>query len=76
VLGVAEKVAYHGPLDNVNGNPYLNPAAFKDPALTPINGFAESYGTLSPYLPNVRGPAWYTESASLFKKFYLNERCT
>jgi hypothetical protein len=74
VLGVAEKVAYHGPLDNVNGNPYLNPAAFKDPPLTPINGFAESFGTLSPYLPNVRGPAWYTESASLFKKFYLDER--
>ena len=74
VLGVAEKVPYHGPLDNVNGNAYLNPAAFQDPPLTPINSFAESFGTLSPYLPNVRGPAWYTESATLFKKFYLNER--
>ncbi|MGH9328354.1 MAG: hypothetical protein ACRD2B_16925, partial [Terriglobia bacterium] len=74
VLGVKETVPYRGPLDSVNGNPYLNPAAFKDPPLTPINGFAENYGTLSPYLPNIRGDAHFTESASLFKRFYIDER--
>jgi hypothetical protein len=52
----------------------LNPAAFKDPPVTAINGFAEAFGTLSPYLPNIRGDAHYGESASLFKRFYLDER--
>ena len=74
VLGVPETVPYKGPLNNVTGNQYLNPAAFKDPPVTPINGFAEAFGTLSPYLPNIRGDAHYGESASLFKKFYLDER--
>jgi hypothetical protein len=73
-LGVPETVPYKGPLNNVVGNQYLNPAAFKDPPVTPINGFAEAFGTVSPYLPNIRGDAHYGESASLFKKFYLDER--
>jgi hypothetical protein len=73
-LGVPETVAWKGPLNNVVGNQYLNPAAFRDPPVTPINGFALAFGTVSPYLPNIRGDAHYGESASLFKKFYFNER--
>jgi hypothetical protein len=76
VLGVPEKVPFHGPLNSVNGTQYLNPAAFRDPPTTPINGFAERYGTVAPVLPNIRGPASmsFSENISLKKSFKVTER--
>jgi hypothetical protein len=76
VLGVPEKVPFHGPLNNVTGTQYLNPAAFQNPPVTPINGFAERYGTVAPVLPNIRGPAStsFSENISLRKSFKVTER--
>ncbi len=74
VLGVAETVPFQGPLDITNGTPYLNPAAFTRVPVSPINQFALRWGNLAPVLPNVRGPAQTTESASLMKVIPLRER--
>jgi hypothetical protein len=76
VLGVPEKVPFQGPLNNVTGTQYLNPAAFRDVPVTPINGYAERYGTVAPVLPNIRGPASmsFGENISLKKAFKITER--
>jgi hypothetical protein len=57
---------------NGTGAQYLNPAAF---ALVPRTGnnVPLRLGTAPPRLPNVRGPAVYSEDFGLEKKFAINE---
>jgi hypothetical protein len=57
---------------NGTGALYLNPAAF---ALVPRTGnnVPLRLGTAPPRLPNVRGPAVYSEDFGLEKKFAINE---
>ena len=55
-------------VDLVRGTPYLNPAAF---ALQPLSaqGLPSRPGTAPPVLPDVRGPAFYSEDLGLMKRF-------
>ena len=75
VPGVSPKVP-SGPLDPINGTPYLNPAAFVDPPASPVNGFALRYGNSPPFLTNVRGPVQMGggESFGIVKNTRLSER--
>src|SRR5581483_8751848 len=68
------QVVYNGEgLDYANGTPYLNPAAFQV-LPTSAAGVPLQLGTVSRYLPNVRGPAQYTENLSLSKRFPFGEQ--
>jgi hypothetical protein len=73
VPGVPIKAQRPG-IDSVNGTQYLNPNAFVDPPLTPINGFPLHFGTAPRFLPNIRGPAHAGESFSILKDTHFNER--
>jgi hypothetical protein len=75
ISGVPQTVPVTG-LDAVNGTQYLNPAAFKDPPLSPVNSFALRFGNSSRYLPHLRTPGFAGEDASIFKDTRLNERFT
>jgi len=59
-----------GTLDFFNGTPYLNPAAFAHSPVTG-NGTPLAVGTAPRFLPNVRGPAQYSETVRMSKKFPL-----
>jgi hypothetical protein len=72
LTGVPSTVAHTG-LDVVNGTPYLNPAAFPDPPVTP-NGIAARYGSAPRFLPNVRGPSFSGEDFAILKDTMINER--
>lgn len=73
VKGVPLTVPLKG-LDVVNGTPMLNPAAFAEPPLSPVNGFALRVGTAPRFLPNVRGPAHEFEDVGFIKNTRLTER--
>lgn len=55
------------------GSPYLNPAAFSPPPLTP-NGVPLRVGTAPRFLPQVRGPHQMRETFRMSKRFYLREK--
>jgi hypothetical protein len=55
------------------GTPYLNPAAFAPPPLTP-NGVPLRPGTAPRYLPTVRGPNQMRETFRMSKRFYVREK--
>jgi len=57
-------------VDVVNGTPYLNPAAFTPPPVTP-NGVPLRVGTAPRVLPNIRGPHHMDETFRMSKKFPL-----
>ncbi len=61
-------------LDNLNGTPYLNPAAFADPPLSPNNSFPLRFGSAPRFLPNIRGPAQQSEDFGIIKKTKILER--
>jgi hypothetical protein len=74
VPGVPQRV-HSGPLDIVNGTPYLNPAAFADPPATASgSGFALRYGNSPDFLPTTRGPAHLSEDFGIVKNTRLTER--
>ena len=75
VPGVKQTVPLKG-LDAINGTPFLNPAAFRDPPSSPNNSWALRPGTAPRYLPNVRGPGHEEEDFGLIKDTHLNERVT
>lgn len=52
---------------------YLNPAAFTAVPLTP-NGVPTRLGTAPRYLPNVRGPHFFSEDFGIEKKFPFGEK--
>jgi hypothetical protein len=54
------------------GTRYLNPAAFQQTPMTP-NNIPLRLGTAPRRLPNVRGPARYTEDFGLVKQFVFTE---
>jgi hypothetical protein len=61
-------VIYNGGRPNaLAGTPYLNPAAFGIPPLTSA-GVITRFGNAPRYLPNVRGPASFSEDLSLMKQ--------
>jgi len=57
---------------NSTGALYLNPAAFARVPRTG-NNIPLRLGTAPVILPNVRGPAWFSEDFGLQKKFAINE---
>ncbi|HZT39899.1 MAG TPA: carboxypeptidase regulatory-like domain-containing protein [Bryobacteraceae bacterium] len=57
------------------GAVYLNPAAFRPVPTTPQN-IALRLGTAPRYLPNVRGPAFFSEDFGLEKRFVVREKVT
>ena len=63
----------HSGLDAQNGTSYLNPAAFADPAVSPDNGYALSFGTAPRLLPSIRGPAHASEDFGILKKTNITE---
>ncbi|MGH9432568.1 MAG: TonB-dependent receptor domain-containing protein, partial [Terriglobia bacterium] len=71
--GVPETVPLKG-LDVINGTPYLNPAAFPEPPLSPINSFALRVGTAPRFLPNIRGPGHESEDMGIIKNTAISER--
>lgn len=71
--GVPETVPLKG-LDVVNGTPYLNPAAFPEPPLSPINSFALRVGTAPRFLPNIRGPGHESENMGIIKTTAISEQ--
>lgn len=71
--GVPETVPLKG-LDVVNGTPYLNPTAFPEPPLSPINSFALRVGTAPRFLPNIRGPGHESENMGIIKTTAISER--
>jgi hypothetical protein len=73
VPGVSQTVPHHG-LDLENGTPYLNPAAFTDPPLSPINSFALRPGNSPGFLPYTRGPLHYNEDFGIIKNTHITER--
>ena len=73
VSGVPQTVPLRG-LDAQNGTPYLNPAAFVDPPLSPNNGFAMQFGSAPRFLPNIRGPGFQSEDFGILKNTSLSER--
>jgi hypothetical protein len=74
VSGISQRVSFSGSVDTENGTPYLNPAAFADVPASPDNGFALRYGNAPRFLPNVRGPAQYSEDFGVMKETQLSER--
>ncbi|MGH9398601.1 MAG: TonB-dependent receptor domain-containing protein [Terriglobia bacterium] len=71
--GVPETFPLKG-LDVVNGTPYLNPAAFPEPPLSPINSFALRVGTAPRFLPNIRGPGHESENIGITKNTLITEQ--
>jgi hypothetical protein len=59
--------------DFTNGTPYLNPAAFSPPPITP-NGVPLRPGSAPRFLPNVRGPHQMRETFRMSKRFYIREK--
>jgi carboxypeptidase family protein len=59
-----------GKVDFFNGTPYLNPAAFVSSPITP-NGTPLRVGSAPRFLPNVRGPAYLSETFRMSKRFPL-----
>jgi hypothetical protein len=57
-------------VDVLYGTPYLNPATFSPPPVTP-NGVPLRVGTAPRVLPNVRGPHHMDETFRMSKKFPL-----
>jgi len=55
-------------LDFFNGTSYLNPGAFAESPITG-NGTPLRVGTAPRFLPNVRGPARFTENVRISKRF-------
>jgi len=67
MLEGSDPVIYDGAaVDLVRGTPYLNPAAFATPPLSP-QGIPSRIGTSPPVL-SVRGPAAYSEDIGLLKR--------
>jgi hypothetical protein len=73
VAGVPQTVPSHG-LDVTNGTPYLNPLAFADPPLSPINSFTLRIGNSPGFLPHTRGPGHSIEDFGIVKNTRLTER--
>ena len=73
VPGAAQKLSSSG-LDVANGTPYLNPAAFSDPPLSPANAFALRPGNSPGFLPHTRGPGHSSENFGIIKNTRLTER--
>jgi len=73
VPGVPQTMPLKG-LDAVNGTPYLNPAAFVDPPLSPNNGYAMEFGSAPRFLPNIRGPGFQGEDFGVLKDTRFGER--
>ncbi len=73
IPGVPQKLSSSG-LDVVNGTPYLNPAAFSDPPLSPGNSFALRPGNSPGFLPHTRGPGHSSEDFGIIKNTRLTER--
>ena len=68
-----QKASWRGSVDSVDGAPYLNPEAFAQPPGTE-NGVGLRLGNAPRLLPNVRGPAWYSEDLSVIKRVPLKFR--
>ena len=68
-----QKVAWNGGVDSADGTRYLNRDAFAQPPGTP-NGVALQLGNAPRFLPNVRGPALYSEDFSIIKRTPLKFR--
>lgn len=73
VPGVPLTVPSSG-LDIANGTPYLNPAAFVDPPLSPNNSFALRIGNSPGFLPRTRGPGHSSEDFGIVKNTHITER--
>ena len=73
VPGVPQTVPTHG-LDLANGTQYLNPLAFTDPPLSPVNAFALRPGNSPGFLPHTRGPRHSNEDFGIIKNTHLTER--
>jgi hypothetical protein len=73
VSGVPQTVPTHG-LDLANGTQYLNPAAFTDPPLSPINAFPLRPGNSPGFLPHTRGPRHSNEDFGIIKNTRITER--
>lgn len=65
--GENQKVPEMGPIDSVNGTPYLNPDAFGEPPSSPW-GVGLQLGTAPRHLPDVRGPALHSENLAIIKQ--------
>jgi hypothetical protein len=61
-------------LDVQNGTPYLNPDAFVDPPLSPINAFPLRPGNSPGFLPHTRGPGHSSEDFGIIKNTHITER--
>ena len=76
VPGVPQTVSSHG-LDVINGTPYLNPAAFADPPVSPLspeNSFISRFGNSPGFLPHTRGPGHSSEDFGIVKNTHITER--
>jgi hypothetical protein len=73
VPGVPQTVPSSG-LDVTNGTSYLNPAAFTDPPLSPVNSFVLRPGNSPGFLPRTRGPGHSSEDFGIVKNTRLTER--
>ena len=73
VPGVPQTITSRG-LDVTNGTPYLNPLAFTDPPLSPINSFTLRPGNSPGFLPRTRGPGHSREDFGIVKDTRLTER--
>ena len=73
VPGVPLTVPSSG-LDVTNGTPYLNPAAFTDPPLSPVNSFVLRPGNSPGFLPHTRGPGHSFENFGIVKDTRITER--
>ena len=73
--GVPQTVPFQGPLDSVNGTPYLNPAAFGTPPVDPVcECYVTRWGTGPRFLPYTRGPAFQNEDFAILKDIRFTER--
>jgi len=70
--GEKQKIADFGPIDSVNGTPYLNPDAFGEPPGSSWN-VGMRLGTAPRHLPDVRGPALHSEDVSIIKQTPLTD---
>jgi len=73
VPGVPQTVPTHG-LDLANGTQYLNPDAFTDPPVSPINAFVLRPGNSPGFLPRTRGPRHSNEDFGIIKNTHITER--